>query len=73
MGTCSNSCTICPEVYVTTCFDTVSLAKHDITNNALQILLNGLYKNYNNTILINTLINDKEEKTRMIGIHTLNV
>ena len=52
------SVTICPELDVTTCPDTVSLAKHAIAKNALQILFNGLCKIYN-TILITISINNK--------------
>ena len=40
-GVCSNSVTLRPEIIVTICPDTVSLAKHAITKNTLQIPFNG--------------------------------
>ena len=58
---CSNSVTIYSEMNVTTCPDSVSLIKHAIVRNALQILFNGLSK-ICHIILITTSINQKAEK-----------
>ena len=59
--TCSISSTSCPEMKVATSPDTVSLTKHAIAKNALQILFNGLCEIYN-IIFIITYIKHKAEK-----------
>ena len=65
-GACSNDVTICPERNVTTCPNTVSLIKHEIAQNVLQILFKGLCDSYSET----TSINEKARKHELwIHIH----
>ena len=61
-GACSNSVTICSEINVITCRDSVSLTKHAIARNALQILFNGLSKIYH-------IFQPKSRKTWIMDIH----
>ena len=63
-GVCSNSVTLSPEIIVTICSDTVSLAKHAITKKHFKSHLTVLYRIYS-TIFITTPINGKAKKIEL--------